>query len=1140
MKCNNCGKKINDDFNLCPYCGANISQNAKEEHTVFLLSEYKLTFSKELIEFNELRGEFSKKAEELENAFIKYYNSNPHSFYNLIENTLPKVAKQAYKIIQFGIEKLMQNGIDDIDSKELVEMVSERKTLTDYLEPILEKMDEIEIYAEELANEQYIRSLSRGHWQGGGFGLGGAIKGAITAGILNVGTNAFRSIGNSLSKASDKAKVKEKQEELAKAKSTFVCLCDTVYRYCFDVFYIVKTILEDENLIPIVRFERKSNTSRVNNYLSLYENNNSKNNYNQLMDALIDAIQACPYDLKFYIILNNVFKGNRDEILNLVKFFNIERNYRKTLEFDGDKKIYAISKMPEDTISQIESKLSALNKVISENNYVDAKSQVEKLQSKLQRINEFNSAENKIKGYCISLNTAIHSKDIEKIWQEADNGNVYAEEKLIEFYIKANEDLYGDELESIKFDLKKISENNFLAEFILAYINRKLNSSEIIKKIKIQNNTLDIKYVAPLYYLGYFSIKERAPYVGSFDFSKLGINKQTALNLVIKAANKLYPPALKFLSEYFRSFGNYDSEMSSHYTKCYQLYNSITVNRINYDELSKKTINKKSVPYDELSKKTTDKKSVSAKSKVQETKATPTLDLKTIERNNIIAMPASTHLEVLNKLFKIIEFSEKYNINEAKFQFTLLNILSQKCTKNNILSIIETLKRFDFEQYPLIDTSIKAFEFKSNYYKFEEQCNGFTIYCFSPKIIEIIKYARLGNPLAQQWLIDIICHQHFLINLKKQIVSDDKFEKQNAEKFIDEISNIISILFDKPEQYKFDLFIRMKFNYLYAESSQDYMQSIEIFSGDSSCPAGMYEYGKSLFESREIEQALNIISSAANLGYYKAVEFLHNYYSHKKRETDKELFYSILLSTNTKENIVYFYDSTKEDSRFLNNLKNINDIIDVQNPDLVENYKLFSTFLNNLFNRVKTDNQLKYNIGYRGDLNGKLQMKTAKMFVSVPRDEECIFSYDYTDSKKCIHTIVFTNKKIYWNIGNEKFCKAYCEPLLPMGCAPFDNNTDETTLLWQIYEIIYYSYKEYLPTLQTETIEKMAFCGNPLAICNLLSNNKYNLSDDKKEFWIQLKMKWEAQGKYFAVCPNCHEVRTKEDMFCPECGAKIY
>ena len=73
-----------------------------------------------------------------------------------------------------------------------------------------------------------------------------------------------------------------------------------------------------------------------------------------------------------------------------------------------------------------------------------------------------------------------------------------------------------------------------------------------------------------------------------------------------------------------------------------------------------------------------------------------------------------------------------------------------------------------------------------------------------------------------------------------------------------------------------------------------------------------------------------------------------------------------------------------------------------------------------------------------------------------------------------------------------------------------------------------------------KTIEKMAFCGNPLAICNLLSNDKYCLGDDKKDFWNHLKKKWEAQGKYFAVCPNCHEVRTKEDVFCPECGTKIY
>lgn len=48
------------------------------------------------------------------------------------------------------------------------------------------------------AEYRKLRKASRGRWQGGGFGVGGAIKGAAEAGMMNMGTGAIHSVVNGL------------------------------------------------------------------------------------------------------------------------------------------------------------------------------------------------------------------------------------------------------------------------------------------------------------------------------------------------------------------------------------------------------------------------------------------------------------------------------------------------------------------------------------------------------------------------------------------------------------------------------------------------------------------------------------------------------------------------------------------------------------------------------------------------------------------------------------------------------------------------------------------------------------------------------------------------------------------------------
>lgn len=68
-------------------------------------------------------------------------------------------------------------------------------------------------------------------------------------------------------------------------------------------------------------------------------------------------------------------------------------------------------------------------------------------------------------------------------------------------------------------------------------------------------------------------------------------------------------------------------------------------------------------------------------------------------------------------------------------------------------------------------------------------------------------------------------------------------------------------------------------------------------------------------------------------------------------------------------------------------------------------------------------------------------------------------------------------------------------------------------------------------------IEPMALCGNPYTICRTLVDD--NTSDDRREVYERKLNGWKRAGKYYAVCPNCFNPRGVDDLFCPDCGAKV-
>lgn len=382
MFCYNCGKELNDDFNLCPYCGADITRYSDEtadkakEYIVepdvkFELLGRELFFSPRFLEYNTLRKRFFEKAESLEEEYIKFYKSRKHTFVGLFDEEIPEVVQKVTSAVRFGVDVLMEYGIDDIDDTMLANMVVQSGNIKESLGYIYAKAGEIQRYAENLGDYRDIKKASRGHWEGGGFGVTGAVKGAIVAGAFNIGAGAFHGIGDTLTKASDKAKISGMKQELAIDPRVATCLFDTVYDFSTKVFYCVEKLLIENDLIDEYDFDEAAANARAKNYIARIASQASAENVEKAIDILCDCIQQAPYSTILYVHLYNLFTGRKSDIHSAAKFFGNERNYKLSL-LSADKKIVdSIKTEPEKTVEEIRKKIESYETLARDNPYLN-------------------------------------------------------------------------------------------------------------------------------------------------------------------------------------------------------------------------------------------------------------------------------------------------------------------------------------------------------------------------------------------------------------------------------------------------------------------------------------------------------------------------------------------------------------------------------------------------------------------------------------------------------------------------------------------------------------------------------------------------------------------------------------------------
>lgn len=159
------------------------------------------------------------------------------------------------------------------------------------------------------------RKQNRSRVVGGGFGLGGALKGMATAGAINAVTgmghsvvNAFGNVGSSLSAASSKYSIYKDEE-------TFNCLCAALADCLGSTFSAHIQIVNERKPHCIDVF---SDSDRAEALLE-----NAKRFPDKAQHLLLEAFKQDPasFDLLQYIFLN--YRRERKNVLAIAKSFGI-------------------------------------------------------------------------------------------------------------------------------------------------------------------------------------------------------------------------------------------------------------------------------------------------------------------------------------------------------------------------------------------------------------------------------------------------------------------------------------------------------------------------------------------------------------------------------------------------------------------------------------------------------------------------------------------------------------------------------------------------------------------------------------------------------------------------------------------------
>lgn len=289
--------------------------------TTYDISGNMVTISNDMENERYLLSTTDEYIESVNEIFDEWYAAQG-SCYGIVEETDNLYNGSIVPLINKGIDILNAQGVYSLDEDSFYDKYVKKFHLAEHVFEVVRAMQKaveaVNIRQEEEEMYRQARKAGRGRVVGGGFGLGGAIKGMAQAGMMNAASgiahsafNAVGNIGSEISASSDKAAIYKKYTEPLKT---------ALMQDLYDIRNAIRTALQKEAGI-------------VCKYVTISESDKAKaiwNNYRlgripaeKKKEQIIDALTLNPYSIEIYDSIWEDYGDENGELRKMATYFGV-------------------------------------------------------------------------------------------------------------------------------------------------------------------------------------------------------------------------------------------------------------------------------------------------------------------------------------------------------------------------------------------------------------------------------------------------------------------------------------------------------------------------------------------------------------------------------------------------------------------------------------------------------------------------------------------------------------------------------------------------------------------------------------------------------------------------------------------------
>lgn len=252
-----------------------------------------------------------------ENEFRKRYNQ-----YGSMDTAISKIPADLedifLEVVQTYVDRIVDRGFYEVNAESFLrDYYTEEDQVQDAFSKIEDAYSEIIMTQEQQKEWRKYKTANRGRWQGGGFGIGGAIKGAAMAGTANMISGAGHGIANAIGNMGSSIAASSKKSQLYKDKNTLSSLIDALR---WDIFGILEAYVDFAEKRLGERYKKRY-TSEVDQASNIMENVGRRHmGDDEFNQVVLKAFMIDPYNGEIYVSLLERY-GDEEKALDPVADF---------------------------------------------------------------------------------------------------------------------------------------------------------------------------------------------------------------------------------------------------------------------------------------------------------------------------------------------------------------------------------------------------------------------------------------------------------------------------------------------------------------------------------------------------------------------------------------------------------------------------------------------------------------------------------------------------------------------------------------------------------------------------------------------------------------------------------------------------